>query len=79
MGLLGGLIGHSFVSWLRDRGDHTRKPLVFLLMIVALQTSFDLSTPNVSFVCHSLGLATGAIFGMSWTAMKSDRRVVRDD
>ena len=67
MGLLGGLVGFLLVGWLQHRTERTRRPLLFLLVIIALQTAFDLSTPNVSFACHALGLATGAVFGTLWT------------
>jgi rhomboid protease GluP len=67
MGLLGGLVGFLLVGWLQHRSDQTRRPLMFLLLIIALQTAFDLTTPNVSFACHSLGLASGVLFGIVWT------------
>ena len=70
MGLLGGLVGMFVVQWLRHRTDQTRKPLMFLVLIIILQTSFDLSTPNVSFACHSLGVATGIVFGAAWTWLR---------
>jgi rhomboid protease GluP len=67
MGLLGGLVGFLLIGWLQHRSDQTRRPLMFLLLIIALQTAFDLTTPNVSFACHSLGLASGVLFGIVWT------------
>jgi rhomboid protease GluP len=67
MGLVGGLIGYLLVGWVLHRNEHLRSPLLFLGLIVVLQTSFDLSTENVSFECHALGLATGVAFGTAWT------------
>src|SRR5690606_26902816 len=67
MGLLGGLFGFLLIGWMQHRTEQTLRPLVFLLLIIALQTTFDLSTPNVSFACHALGLASGVLFGVVWT------------
>lgn len=69
MGLLGGLVGFVLVGWLQHRTEETRRPLVFLLVIIGLQTTFDLSTPNVSFAAHILGLATGCAYGFCWTLL----------
>lgn len=64
MGLIGALIGHSTVGWIRGRNRRISRQLGLLLLLVCLQTSFDLTTPNVSFACHLLGLLTGLLFAL---------------
>jgi rhomboid protease GluP len=78
MGLLGGLVGFLLVGWFQHRTDVTRRPLLFLLLIIVLQTAFDLSTPNVSFACHALGLASGMVFGVVWT-WRSRRAIAKSN
>ena len=65
MGLIGALIGHSIVGWIRGRNRRIARQLGLLLLLVCLQTSFDLTTPNVSFACHLLGLLTGLVFALT--------------
>lgn len=65
MGLLGAIIGHLTVGWWRGRSRRVTRQLGILLILVGLQTMFDLSTPNVSFACHLLGLTTGFLFSVS--------------
>ncbi len=64
MGLIGAMIGHLLVGRWRGRSDVVNRQLSSLLLIVCLQTAFDMSTPNVSFACHALGLATGFLFAL---------------
>lgn len=64
MGLLGAIIGHLAVGWWRGRSRRVNRQLGMLLLLVTLQTSFDLSTPNVSFACHLLGLTAGLVFSI---------------
>ncbi len=64
MGLLGAMIGHLLVGVWSGRSAVVNRQLGSLLMIVCLQTAFDMSTPNVSFACHALGLATGLLFAL---------------
>jgi hypothetical protein len=47
-------------------------------LIIVLQTAFDLSTPNVSFACHALGLASGMVFGVVWT-WRSRRAIAKSN
>src|SRR5690606_39783797 len=71
------LFGFLLIGWMQHRTEQTLRPLVFLLLIIALQTTFDLSTPNVSFACHALGLASGVLFGVVWTWRSRDRKSTR--
>ena len=76
MGLLGAIIGHLTVGWWRGRSRRIRKQLGMLLLIVCLQTMFDLSTPNVSFACHLLGLATGLVTALVLGVLDRNRPTV---
>ncbi len=62
MGVVGGLAG--FLLRHRDRPD-TRARLQNILMIIAVQVLFDISTPQVSMSAHLCGLATGFLIGIS--------------
>lgn len=76
MGLLGAIIGHLSVGWWRGRSRRITRQLGMLLLIVALQTTFDLSTPNVSFACHLLGLVTGMVTALVLGVMDRNRQAV---
>ncbi len=71
MGLVGALIGHLTVGWFRGRNRRISRQLSTLLLLVGLQTFFDLTTPNVSFACHLLGMLTGLVFALSLGALES--------
>ncbi|MCA9108517.1 MAG: rhomboid family intramembrane serine protease [Planctomycetaceae bacterium] len=64
MGLVGALIGHLSVGWFRGRNRRISRQLSTLLLLVGLQTFFDLTTPNVSFACHLLGMLTGLSYAL---------------
>jgi rhomboid protease GluP len=76
MGLLGALIGHLAVGWWRGRSRRIKHQLGMLLLIVCLQTLFDLSTPNVSFACHLLGLVTGLVMALVLGVLDRNRLTV---
>ncbi len=75
MGLLGAIIGHLAGGWWRGRNRRVARQLGLLLLLVSLETVFDLSTPNVSFACHLLGLTTGLMFAVA-TGLLSRRSPV---
>lgn len=62
-GAIFGLVGAQLVllaqGWRRLRSRVARQRLANLVIIILLQVAFDLSTPEVSFAAHALGLATG--------------------
>jgi membrane associated rhomboid family serine protease len=64
MGLLGATLGHLVHRWRQERTEDRERQIGRLLMIVGLQTLFDLTTPNVSLSCHLLGLGTGCLFAV---------------
>lgn len=61
MGIVGAWAGYLF--------RHRREPfagrrLKNIVLIVAIQTAFDLSTPQISMAAHLSGLATGIVLGL---------------
>lgn len=71
MGLVGALIGHLTVGWFRGRSRRISRQLSTLVLLVGLQTFFDLTTPNVSFACHLLGMLTGLAVALTLGALES--------
>lgn len=64
-GCVMGLVGVWAGLLLRDRdAPLARHRLRNLALIVALQTAFDLSTPQVSMTAHLSGLTTGILLGL---------------
>lgn len=64
MGLVGWMGAHFFVEWRRHRTRATRQRVQAILLALAIQVAFDLSTANVSFAGHCGGLLVGAIAGL---------------
>jgi len=63
-GCIMGIVGAWAGFLLRHRhAPHAKQRLGNVLMIVAIQTAFDLSTPQVSMAAHLCGLFSGAILG----------------
>jgi membrane associated rhomboid family serine protease len=75
-GCIMGIVGAWAGFLLRHRhAPHAKQRLGNVLMIVAIQTAFDLSTPQVSMAAHLCGLFSGAILGFvlaSRTINKND-------
>ena len=60
-----GIVGAWAGSLIRDRHlPHNRKTLRSIVLIVAIQTIFDILTPRVSMAAHLSGLATGFVVGL---------------
>jgi rhomboid protease GluP len=59
MGLIGATAAIAFRGWRRERSRPASRRLVFLLVILATQTVFDLLTPVVSMTAHLAGAACG--------------------
>lgn len=59
MGLIGGYLSFYVVSYWRTGSLYHREQLKSVLLIIALQTVFDISTPQVSFLAHFGGLISG--------------------
>lgn len=59
MGLIGALLGHLSVGISHGQSQMVRREFRLLAIVVALQISFDLTTPMVSSVCHMIGMACG--------------------
>jgi membrane associated rhomboid family serine protease len=63
-GCIMGIVGAWAGFLLRHRhAPHAKQRLGNVLMIVAIQTAFDLSTPQVSMAAHLCGLFSGAALG----------------
>jgi membrane associated rhomboid family serine protease len=63
-GCIMGIVGAWAGFLLRHRHTpHAKQRLSNVLMIVAIQTAFDLSTPQVSMAAHLCGLFSGAVLG----------------
>ena len=64
-GCVMGLVGVWAGLFLRHRNaPHAARRLKNILVIVAIQTAFDLSTPQISMAAHLSGLLTGAFLGL---------------
>ena len=61
MGIVGAWAGFLFQH---RHAPHAKQRLGNVLMIIAIQTAFDLSTPQVSMAAHLCGLITGFILGL---------------
>ena len=60
-----GIVGAWAGSLIRDRHlPHNRRTLRTILVIVVVQTVFDILTPRVSMAAHLTGLATGFVLGL---------------
>ncbi len=64
-GCIMGIVGAWTGFLLRHRhAPHAKRRLGNVLMIIAIQTAFDLSTPQVSMAAHLCGLIAGLILGL---------------
>lgn len=61
MGLVGGYLSFYLASYWRTGSLYHREQLKSVLLIIALQTVFDISTPQVSFLAHFGGLISGIL------------------
>ena len=64
-GCIMGIVGAWAGFLLRHRhAPHAKQRLTNILMIIAIQTAFDLSTPQVSMAAHLCGLIAGVFLGL---------------
>ena len=64
-GCIMGIVGAWAGFLLRHRhAPHAKQRLANILMIIAIQTAFDLSTPQVSMAAHLCGLIAGFFLGL---------------
>ncbi len=67
-GCIMGIVGAWAGFLLRHRhAPHAKQRLGNVVMIVAIQTAFDLSTPQVSMAAHLCGLVAGFVLGLALT------------
>ena len=61
MGLIGVISALALWNWRKERSHITARRLRFVILIIILQFTFDLITPQVSSLSHLLGLILGFI------------------
>jgi rhomboid protease GluP len=66
MGLLGVALGLVLVPAWRSRSPGLRREAGGFVMVLLLQTAFDLSNPQVAFAIHASGFALGFAIGLLW-------------
>lgn len=77
MGLLGATGAVMLRAWLKQRAPMAKQILLRLLVVVALQVTFDYNTPQVAGLAHALGLLGGFIAGLLLHEGVSARRSVQ--
>jgi rhomboid protease GluP len=77
MGLLGATGAVMLRAWLKQRAPMAKQILIRLLVVVALQITFDYNTPQVAGLAHGVGLLGGFIAGMLLHERVSARSSVR--
>ena len=64
MGLVGALLASALRAWWRGRSRAARARLIWLLLVVALQSTLDIATPQISFAGHASGVLIGLIVAL---------------
>ncbi len=59
MGLIGAIAAILLRGWQMEKARIAAKRLQMVLLIIVVQVAFDLSVPEVCFVCHASGLVLG--------------------
>ena len=77
MGLLGATGAVMLRAWLKQRAPMAKQILLRLLVVVALQVTFDYNTPQVAGLAHALGLLGGFVAGLLLHEGVSARRSVQ--
>jgi len=67
MGLIGATAGFMWSGWRKEKARPAVQGLRQMLIIVALQTTFDLLTPQVSMSAHLGGAFIGFVVLVSMT------------
>jgi len=77
MGLLGATVAVMVRAWFKQRAPMAKQILLRLLVVVALQVTFDYNTPQVAGLAHALGLLGGCLAGLLLHERVSARRSVQ--
>ncbi|HYQ02938.1 MAG TPA: rhomboid family intramembrane serine protease [Polyangiaceae bacterium] len=77
MGLLGATGAVVLRAWVKHRAPMAKQILLRLLVVVALQVTFDYNTPQVAGLAHALGLLGGFIAGLLLHERVSERSSVQ--
>ena len=70
MGLVGATGALLALGWRRERSRLAVRRLRGIVLVVVLQTAFDLTTPQVSFAAHAAGLLIGFLLTASLAAWR---------
>ncbi len=73
MGLVGAWGALMLRGWLREKASVAKRRLVVMLMVLSIQTLFDLVAPHVSMTAH----LSGALIGFACTMVLRDRLISR--
>lgn len=77
MGLLGATAAVMVRAWIKQRAPMAKQIFLRLLVVVALQVTFDYNTPQVAGLAHALGLLGGFVSGLLLHEAVSARRSVQ--
>ncbi|HYP76490.1 MAG TPA: rhomboid family intramembrane serine protease [Polyangiaceae bacterium] len=77
MGLLGATGAVMLRAWITQRAPMAKQIFLRLLVVVALQVTFDYNTPQVAGLAHAAGLLGGFIAGLLLEERVSSRRSVQ--
>ncbi|NMG58899.1 rhomboid family intramembrane serine protease [Geitlerinema sp. P-1104] len=64
MGLIGAIAALFWQGWRQDKAELARERLRSILLIILIQAVFDLSIPEICFLCHASGGILGFFSGL---------------
>jgi rhomboid protease GluP len=73
MGLVGATGGLMLKGWLQERAHPAKRGLRMILMVLAIQSAFDITVPQVSMTAH----LSGALIGFA-TALLLPNRLISE-
>jgi rhomboid protease GluP len=73
MGLIGAIAALFWQGWRQHKAEIARERLRSILLIIVIQTVFDLSIPEICFLCHASGGVLGFLSGLLVLRKPSNR------
>ena len=64
MGLIGAIAALFWQGWRQDKAEIARERLRSIVLIIVIQAVFDLSIPEICFLCHASGGVLGFLSGL---------------
>lgn len=64
MGLIGAIAAIFWQGWRQDKAEIARERLRSIVLIILIQAVFDLSIPEICFLCHASGGVLGFLSGL---------------